>query len=173
MPRASWSWEHWPGLGGIISLSRWSLPVSRYKAGKRRQRRRRIKKPRKERAARRPCASRIASIWPGQMRHWIMSAERKHPPAHRARKLEQRPASKARPTLSAVPRAGSTTGPIARRPLRPSTAHGRDPLSRTRMPGNTHRYTRSLNPKDSAPPPAATAPARANKSLFSQDPLSL
>ena len=151
------------------SLSQWSLPVSRYKAGKRRQSRRRIKKPRKERAALRPCANRTASTWPGQVRLWILSAERKHAPAHRARKPKQRQASKARPTLSASPRAGSTTAPIVRTNERPSMAHGRYPLLRKPRSGSTHRDTRSLNPQDSAPPPAPTAPAAANKSLFSQD----
>ena len=79
MPRASWSWNHCPRPGGI-SPSSWSPPVSRYKAGRLRQNGTRIKKPRKERAALRPCANRTASTWPGQAPLWILSAKRKDTP---------------------------------------------------------------------------------------------
>ena len=172
MPRASWSWDRCLGLVGVSPL-KCSPPVSRYKAGRLRQNGRGIRKPRKERAALRPCANRTASTWRGQVRLSIPSEERKHAPAHRARKSTQWQASRSHPTLSAPPRAGSTTAPIVRMNEHPSMAHGRYPPLRTPRSGSTHRHTRSLDPQDSAPPPAPTAPAAANKSLFSQDPLTL
>ena len=172
MPRASWSWDRRLGLVGVSPL-KCSPPVSRYKAGRLRQNGRGIKKPMKERAALRPCANRTASTWRGQVRLSILSAERKHAPAHRAWKSTRRQASKSHPTLSAPPRAGSTTLPTARMNERPSMAHGRYPRLRKPRSGRTHRHTRSLDQQDSAPPPASTAPAAANKSLFLQVPLTL
>ena len=100
-------------------LSRWSLPVSRYKAGRPRQSGTRIKKPRKERAALRPCANRTASTWPGQVRLWKLSAERKPAPARRTREPKRRRAPEGHPTPSASPRAGSTTAPTVRTNERP------------------------------------------------------
>jgi hypothetical protein len=172
VPRASWAWNHCPGPGGT-ALSRWSLPVSRYKAGKLRQSGRRVKKPRKERAVPRPCANRTASTWRGQARLWILSAERRRARAHPARKPKQRQAPKGHPTPSASPCAGSTSAPTVRTNERPSMAHRRCHRLPTPGAGSTRRDTRSLNPQDRAPPPAPTAPATANKALFSQDPSTL
>ena len=172
MPRASWSWDYCLRYRGT-SPSSWSLPVSRYKAGRPRQNGRGIRKPRKERAALRPCANRTASTWPSQVCLWILSAERKHAPAHRAREAKRQRASKDHPTPSASPGAGSTTAPTVRTNERPSTAHAGQPPLRKPRSGSTRRDTRSLDPQDNAPPPAPTAPAAANKSLFSHDPLTL
>jgi hypothetical protein len=172
VPRAWRSWEHCLRSGGT-SPSSWSLPVSRYKAGRLRQNGRGIRKPRKERAALRLCANRTASTWRGQVRLWILPAEQKHAPAHRAQKPKQQQALKGRPTLSASPCAGSITVPIVRTNEHPSMAHGRYPLLRKPRGGRTHRDTRSPVQQDSAPPSAPTAPAAANKSPFSHDPLTL
>ena len=127
MPRASWSWNHCPGPDGILTVE-WSLPVSRYKADRLRQSGTRIKKPRKERAALRPCANRTASTWRGQVRLWKLSAERKPAPARRTREPKPRRAPEGHPTPSASPPAGSTTAPTVRTNERPSMAHGCYPL---------------------------------------------
>jgi hypothetical protein len=79
--------------------------------------------------------------------------------------------SKDHPTLSAVPRAGSTPEPTVRTNERPSMVHGHYCLLRKPRSGSTHRDTRSLNQKETDPPPEATSPAEANISLFSHDPL--
>jgi hypothetical protein len=123
----SWLWED--------VLSRCSLSVSRYKAGKSRQRETGIRKPRKARAAPGPYANRTASTWPGQAPPWMQSEEQKDTPTSPARNLPSPLAPKDRPTQSRSPRAASITAPMVQRNERPLTAHdhhGPPPKPRSR-----------------------------------------
>ncbi len=127
-----WLWED--------VLSRCSLPVSRYKAGKSRQRETGIRKPTKVRAAPGPCANRIASTWPGQVPLWMLSAGQKDAPTSPARNLPLRQAPKDRPTQSRSPCAATIAAPTVQRNERPSTARdSRGPPPKPQSPGYLRR----------------------------------